>query len=752
MNNSTRKRRLVLVSNRLPFVAVEQNNQLQFTESPGGLVSGLGAYLEFLQSKAHSSTEYVWVGWPGSAISDARKDELKTKALEQFSSHPVFLSQEEMDAFYFGFCNKTLWPLFHYFPSYVTYKEEFWKQYVHVNEVFCEAVAQIIRPDDIVWIHDYHLMLLPKLLRAKAPMIRIGFFLHIPFPTFEMFRLLPARWRKEILEGLLAADLNGFHTYEYTQHFLQSVLRILGHEHHMGQITTPERIVRAGTFPMGLDFTKFASGVNDPGVLDEREHLKKNLSQFKVILSVDRLDYTKGILKRLEGFEQLLEAHPEYRGGVVLLVVVVPSRIGVEQYDVMKKQIEELVGRINGKFGNVAWTPIMYQHRSLPFHPLVAAYSISDIALVTPLRDGMNLVAKEYIATRQDKTGVLVLSEMAGAAKELGESIIVNPNNTEEIAEALREALEMPQEEQKRRNTIMQHRLRRYNVVRWANDFVQELRATVDVQSKFYAKLLPLTTKRRLVEEYHQASRRLILLDYDGTLVPLVRRPHLARPTSEVIQILKSLSEDFRNTCVLVSGRGRETLQEWFSDLSISLVAEHGIWVREVNEDWVMLNQYVNEWKPGILPILELYSDRLPGSFVEEKEFSLAWHYRLSDPEQGKQLVGEMMDHLVSFTANIDVQILRGHKVVEIRNAGANKGSAALHWIGRGNHDFILAIGDDWTDEDAFAVLPPSAYSIRVGISNTRARYNLRNPAEVIRLLDQCASPATVSMPILEMR
>jgi len=738
-------KRLIIVSNRLPFVASEDPNGLQFAQSPGGLVSGLSTYLQ--SNGSGRKQDYVWVGWPGSTISRAREAELTTLALEKFNSSPVFLSQEEMDAFYLGFCNKTLWPLFHYFPSYVEYKEECWQQYIHVNEVFRDAVAAIVRPGDFVWVHDYHLMLLPRLLRARVPNIPIGFFLHTPFPSFEVFRLLPARWRREILEGLLSADLNGFHTYEYAQHFLQSVMRILGHEHHMGQIVTPERVVKTGIFPIGVDYARYATAIEDPEIRKECDDLKATFPHVKVILSVDRLDYTKGIVNRLQGFERLLETNPQFMGQVVLLMVVVPSRIGVVHYELMKRQIEELVGRINGQFGSISWTPIVYQYRSLSFNPLVALYNMSDIALVTPLRDGMNLVAKEYVATRNGRGGVLILSEMAGAAKELGEALIVNPNNTEEIAEALREALEMPPEEQHRRNKVMQDRLRRYNVVRWAQEFVQDLKGVLTIQNNFYAKLLSPAVKKEIVDAYAESSRRLILLDYDGTLVPLMRRPHLAKPGPQILRLLRKLSADFRNTCILISGRDRNTLQQWFGEIPMTLVAEHGVWVRDVNEDWKMLRQYSNEWKPDLSPILQQYADRLPGSFVEEKEYSLAWHYRTADPDQVQLLVGEMMDHLVSFTANLDIQVFRGHKLIEVRSSGANKGGAALHWVSRGDYDFMLAIGDDWTDEDMFAALPQSSYSLRVGITNTHARFNLRTPAEVVQLLEEATSPRETQVP-----
>ncbi|MBI4536105.1 MAG: bifunctional alpha,alpha-trehalose-phosphate synthase (UDP-forming)/trehalose-phosphatase [Ignavibacteriae bacterium] len=732
---TSHNKRLIIVSNRLPFSVHETDGELDFRESAGGLVTGLRSYLES-QEKEDSRLDYVWVGWPGNTVSNAVTEQLKARALAEHRSYPVFLTQEEMDNFYFGFCNRTIWPLFHYFPSYTTYEEELWKHYKRVNEIFCNALVDLTRAGDIVWIHDYHLMLLPGMLKAKSPHIPIGFFLHIPFPTFEVFRLLPVRWRREILDGILGADLIGYHTYDYSNAFLQSVLRILGYEHHLGRITLPSRIVRVETFPMGIDFEKIHTAIHDPEVQQERDDLKKTLTDVKVVLSVDRLDYSKGILNRLHGFEILLRTNPQFREKVVLIMVVVPSRIGVEHYELMKKQIEEIVGRINGQFGSVNWTPVIYQFRHLSFKPLTALYSLCDVALVTPLRDGMNLVSKEYVATRSDQTGVLVLSEMAGSAKELGEAIIINPNNWEEIAEALKEALEMPLEEQKRRNQIMQTRLRRYDVVRWANDFVGHLLAMHSEQERFYAKLLPASMRERIIHEYEHSTKRLILLDYDGTLVPFARKPHLATPSADVLRLLRTLSGDPANTVVLISGRDKKTLEGWFGRIPINMVAEHGAWLKKQDGDWRTLKQQANDWKPRILPILELYADRLPGAFVEEKDHSLAWHYRAADPEQGRILAGELMDHLSSFTANINVQVLQGSKVVELRSSGINKGVAGMRWLSKEQYDFILAIGDDWTDEDLFAVLPDTAYSIRVGVTNTQARYNFRNPSDTLQLLE----------------
>ena len=735
LNEDARPRRLVIVANRLPFSASVENGSLAYTESPGGVASGLRTYLSSLGASRPGMEEFLWVGWPGSAVDPTFRAGLRSAALANFNSSPVFLSGEEMEKFYQGFCNRTIWPLFHYFSSFTAFDDDEWRQYRHVNEVYCAAVLESLRDGDVVWVHDYHLMLLPALLREHRKDLPIGFFLHIPFPSYEIFRLLPASWRREILEGILGADLIGFHTYGYMQYFLQCVLRLLGLENNLGVIAQPGRIVKAETFPMGIDFAKFHHAADDPAVRAEVQVLAKTLAGVRIILSVDRLDYTKGILNRLRGYEMLLEENPGFRAGVVLVMVLVPSRIGVEQYEAMKKQIEELVGKINGKFGTVGWTPILYQYRNLAFAPLAALYDVSDVALVTPLRDGMNLVAKEYVASRRDGTGVLVISEMAGAAKELGEAVIVNPHSTAEIARGLKDALEMPREEQQRRNGILQNRLRRYDVTHWANEFLDQLLYQKQAQKRFEMKILPPSVRLEIRDRYERSWKRAILLDYDGTLTPIVLRPAAARPGRALLDLLMKLGTDPRTTVALISGRDRKTMQKWFGSLPVHLVAEHGAWIREAGEEWKMLKEQRGDWKPRIIPILERYMDRLPGAFVEEKEFSVAWHYRGAHPEQSDALAGELVDHLMNFTANIDVQVIRGKKVIEVRNAGIHKGIAGLHFLSKDHFDFILAAGDDWTDEDLFAVLPDSAFTIRVGQVNSRARFNLDDPEDVFSLL-----------------
>jgi trehalose 6-phosphate synthase/phosphatase len=582
-------------------------------------------------------------------------------------------------------------------------------------------------------------MLVPGLVRERFPDMPIGFFLHIPFPSYEVFRLLPRAWRVELIEGLLGASLVGFHTHDYTRDFLTSVLRTVGYEHQLGSLTLRDRVVTVDTFPMGIDFERFAEAAASPETEAQVAELRKTCAGQKVIFSVDRLDYTKGLINRLRGYDVFLKRNPQWHGKVVFIVSVAPSRTAVESYQAMKQELEQTVGRIVGAYGTVHWAPLIYQYRNLGFEEIVALYRLCDVALITPLRDGMNLVAKEFVASRPDQTGVLILSEMAGAAKEMGEALIINPVHSGDFAQALEQALEqalaMPVAEQVRRNRLLQERLRRYNVVRWAEDFVQALVGTQKTEAARRARVLSGQVQAGLIQQYRSAARRALLLDYDGTLVPFVEDPTMAKPDQEVLELLATLAATAGNDVAIVSGRPRRDLEEWFGSLPVSLVAEHGVWLRPKGGDWRMLKAITTEWKERVRPILQLYVDRLSGAWLEEKEFSLAWHYRRADFEQASRRARELLDALAGFTRNIDVQVLEGNKVLEVRNTGVSKGTAALEWLKGVEADFILAIGDDWTDEDLFRALPSTAYSVRVGLANTAARYYLGNHTAVRRVL-----------------
>ncbi|RXE56682.1 trehalose-6-phosphate synthase [Methanoculleus taiwanensis] len=724
--------RLLIVSNRLPIKITKQKGDLSFERTAGGLATGVGSF--------YKSYNSLWIGWPAVNV---RKNNLEEKnricaALREEQCHPVYLSPYDVKNYYDGFCNNTIWPLFHYFNHLTEYDNHQWKVYKKVNEAFCETIVEVANPDDTIWVHDYHLMLLPQMLREHLPNAEIGFFLHIPFPSYEIFRLLP--WRKEILEGLLGADLVGFHTYDYIRHFLSSVRRILGYEHSLGEVVTGNRVVRADMFPMGIDYQQFAGAVSEPAVQEEIARARGQYGDRKIILSFDRLDYTKGIPLRLEAFDAFLEKKPEYRGKVSFILVAVPSRTAIEHYQALKQQIDELVGRINGKYATTNWVPVHYFYNYLPFEALVANYKLADVALVTPIRDGMNLMAKEFVATKTDGRGVLILSEMAGAAPELGEAVIVNPNDREAVVEAIETALTMSEEEQTERNRIMQKRLRRYDVTNWAGDFINRLDDACLHQQTRSEQLLTAQMRERLLADYGAAGNRLILLDYDGTLVPFAAKPEKAVPDRAVREELARLSAVPKNEVVIISGRDRHTLESWFGATDVNFIAEHGVWIKEQNRDWVMQESLSNEWKEEVLPILELYADRTPGAFVEEKEYSLVWHYRKADPVLASLRAKELKDHLLHLTSNLNIAVMDGHKIIEAKSALINKGRAAHHWISKKPWDFILAIGDDRTDEDLFEALPESAYSIKVGQSASRARFNLTSQRDVLPLLRSCTA------------
>ncbi len=709
-------KRLLVVSNRLPFTITRRENKIRLNPSVGGLATGL--------SSLSKSYDNVWIGWPGIAVERVKEQKTRIKRkLTRENCYPIFIKQYDLEQYYYGFCNRTIWPLFHYFTQYSTYTRTNWDAYIRVNEIFSKEIARIAKPQDIIWIHDYHLMLLPQLLRDRLPEATIGFFLHIPFPSSEVFRILPTR--KDIIQGLIGSDLIGFHTYDYAYHFIQTVRRLLGHEASMGRLIVNNRVVSVDAFPMGIDYDKFHRAIEDVAVQKEIDKIKKRVGGRKIIISIDRLDYTKGIPQRLEAFDYFLEQYPQYREKVTLILVAVPSRTGVDHYAQLKKKVDELISRINGKFGTIGWIPIWYLYRFLPFKSLVPLYAAGDIALITPVRDGMNLIAKEYLAVKKDSKGVLILSEMAGASKILGEAIIVNPNNKDEIAYAIKRAIEMSEKEQIRLNQVMQKRLKRYDVERWAHDFMEHLRRTKKKQIDMASKNLLAVTRKRLLKDYSRSKKRLLLLDYDGTLVSFFSEPARAKPDKQINNILQCLSSNPKNETVIVSGRDRHTLDHWFGKLGLGLIAEHGVWVKAKDRDWEMIKPLRNDWKDQIRPILELYVDRTPGTSIEEKDYSLVWHYRNTDQRLGIRRAGELKERLLDIAPSFNLGVLEGSKVIEVKNIGVNKGIAAKKWLDRTRWGFILAMGDDWTDENTFAVLPDSAYSIKIGIGYTKAWYTV---------------------------
>ncbi len=727
------EKRTIIVSNRLPVTIKKLEGKLQFSPSAGGLATGLGS--------TYRAGNNLWIGWPGShKIEDSEKAGIEA-TLRKDNMAPVYLTHQDVQEYYEGFSNRTLWPLFHYFTEYVHYEENLWQAYVRVNRHFCDCVLQHARSGDTIWVHDYQLLLLPGMLREALPESSIGFFQHIPFPSFEIFRLLP--WRKQILEGIMGADLIGFHTYDDVRHFLSSVNRIAGIGSTMGELKVNNRPLAVDAFPMGIDYGKFASAAVSKETGEKVKKYAKLFKGKKIILSIDRLDYSKGIKQRLHAFDLFLEQHPEYIGKVSMILLVVPSRDKVDHYQQLKEEIDTLVGRLDGKYSRLEWAPIHYFYRALPFHTLSALYSQSDVALITPLRDGMNLVCKEFIASKPYKKGVLILSEMAGAAKELSESLLINPNDLNQMAGAIHQALNMQDDEQEARISEMQEIVKRYNVHRWVEVFLGQLAKIKEKQLSFGMRAVNTKVAAEILKKYKAAKQRVLFLDYDGTLQGFSPNPKSASPDPELNVLLEKLSADPLNKIVVISGRDRTTLEKWIGHLPIDIVAEHGVWLKEPKtgdaRDWQMIDDLAQDWKPQIRHLLEMYVDRTPGSFIEDKDYSLVWHYRKAETEFGELRARELLSNLNYLTANMHLQAMEGNKVIEIKDRYINKGRAAKRWLHNQDYGFVLAVGDDTTDEDTFGAMPEDAYTIKVGTASTIARLNIKSPKEVRELLGMLA-------------
>ena len=715
----------IIVSNRLPVKIKIEKDGLKVKPSEGGLATGLGSI--------YRQGNNIWLGWPGLAVKKESEKEKITKELKKENMMPVFLTQNEIEDFYEGFSNETLWPNFHYFNQYIVYNPLLWKAYQKVNKKFAKEIEKIAEPDDTIWIHDYQLLLLPEMVREIFPRISIGFFLHIPFPSYESFRLLP--WRREILLGMLGADFLGFHTFDDMRHFLSSVNRLAGIGNSNGKLTVNNRVVMADALPMGIDYDKFAKEASSPETLAKEVRFRTSLGEVKVILSIDRLDYSKGIPQRLRAFEIFLEKYPEWREKVSIVMIVVPSRDQVEMYRQLKEEIDELVGRINGRYSRLVWTPIHYFYRSFELSSLSAFYRMASVALVTPMRDGMNLVCKEFIASKLDKKGVLILSEMAGSSKELSDAILINPNDVDELVEGLNEALTMPEEDQVAKMTIMQKSLRRYNIHHWVKLFFDRLTLVKEEQKSLETKLLDKETQSKVLQDYKKAKNRLIFLDYDGTLVGFSGNPQHSKPDKALLDTIAKLTKSKKNRIVIISGRDRHTLENWMGSMKLDFITEHGSWLKEYENDWRLIANMDASWKKNIMEVMEYYVNRTPGSFVEEKEFSLVWHYRKVETGLGEMRTRELTSHLHYTTGNMPLNVLEGNMVVEVKNSEINKGRAATMWMEKFPHDFLLAIGDDMTDEDTFKSMPDHAYTVKVGSNYSAAKYSLPTYHDVRSLL-----------------
>ena len=741
--------RLINVSNRLP-VTVGADDQIK--KSSGGLVAALEGITAGAAPSdeggggtgtggARPSYDLRWLGWPGGDIPDpGRRREVEGRLEREFGCTPVFLTAAEAEGHYEGFSNSSLWPLLHYMPSRFRYEQSWWDHYERVNRRFADRVLSVARDGDLVWVHDYQLMLLPRMVKEARPGVRVGFFLHTPFPSYEVFRYHPRR--AELVSGVLGADQVGFHTFGYLRHFRSAVLRLLGIESEFAHVRHEGRDTVLGVYPIGINAARFAAQLDAPEHAKQVGHFRQNFQGKRIVISVERMDYTKGILHRLDAIDLFLAGcDAAQRDQIKFIFVSVPSREKVEEYQELRAEVEARVGRLNGRYATLNNSPIHFIHGSVTFAELCALYALADVSVVTPLIDGMNLVAKEYVAAqRDDPAGVLILSEFAGAAEELLGALIVNPHDTRAAADALAHALAMPPEERRARMEPMRQRVTEFDARAWAESFVSDLAAR-PVNAEPAEAPRAEEAARQVAETLSRGGRVAMFLDYDGTLRELERDPAAARPHARVRALLDRLRGQENLDVTVISGRTPQDLESFLGQYPFGLIAEHGANIRRAGSgEWEELDRDVNYgWKPEILKVLRLYQTSTPGSHIEDKRTSVVWHYRRADPEFGSWKAKELVDELGAITANEPVVVRHGNKIVEVTASQVNKGAAVLRLLQQAPHpDLVLVAGDDTTDESMFRLDVAGLLSVKVGDApDTHARYRLPTPAAFRRFLEQ---------------
>jgi len=693
-----------------------------------------------------------WIGWAGDA---GEQDNPERRAIlvewaEKERCFAVDLPEDVATGFYEGYANQTLWPVFHNFPSQLKFDAKSWEAYVEANRIFANKVVERYKPNDLIWVHDYHLVLLPQMLRERLPDAAIGFFLHIPFPSSEIFPVLPRR--EELLEGLIGADLLAFQTHGYLQQFRAALLRVLGMESKIAELAVGSRPVRLEALPIGIAPEEYTQLLNS----DDKtaQHYAEWVERYrgrKVLLAVDRLDYTKGIPERLRAYAHLLRSSPGLKEKVVLIQIAVPTREAIDTYQDLRTEVNRLVGEINGKLGTPDWTPLVYINRSIEKSELVGLYKLADVCWIGSLRDGMNLVAKEYVACKPEGDGVLVLSEFAGAAAEMGEALLINPFDENRTAETIARALALDEQERRLRMTALHKRVLRNDVFHWGDRFLVALQEAVSERGRYADRQPQRLRPPEIHDAYVHANRRLLIFDYDGTLVPFAQRPQQAVPPVAVLDLLNAMVRDSKNRVVLISGRSAENLDRWFGTVQgLWLVAEHGAELKHPSAPtWDALRpQSTSDWKATVMPILEHFVDRTPGSFVEEKKYALVWHYRMAEPEFGEWLANELVSMLEAMLAETELRAFRGAKIVEVKPVWANKGGVFERLLtAYSDPDFIFAAGDDRTDEDLFERLPAHAWTVHVGPGATRASFVTADFQSLRRLLTLIAETRDARRP-----
>lgn len=724
--------RCLLVSNRLP-VAYNDKSQ-SFTQSSGGLVSAIKGL-----DPVKVGYEVHWMGLMTDDVESEKIDQLKSTSFGHFKCHPIIVPKAAYNSYYNKYCNNVIWPLFHYERSMVHYSPSGWKNYQVINQLVADAILEEAREDDTIWIHDFQLMLVPGFVKARRPELKIGFFLHIPFPSSEIFRELPQR--KEILDSLLTCDLVGFHDLSYVTHFKSCVTRILGQSPE----NTAER--KWGVYPISIDTPHFQqlAKTEETQVLVEKYQSTKG--DKKWILGVDRLDYIKGLVMKLRAFKDFLRKNPENVGKVQMVQVVIPSRTDVPEYRLLKERIEQIVSSINGEFGSPTYMPVSYIFHSVTPNELSALYQVSDVLHVGSRRDGMNLVSLEYVVSqRENHEGAVLLSEFAGSHSTLSYAFSINPWDIEGTARMMGEALHCPEDVKKERMQSMQRFLNTYTSSDWAQVYLRDLHKEIKAKDE----TVPVTSEGLFSWMKNLRQKKILFFcDLDGTLLPIARHPSEVQMREKTMKILHEIAKNDRFQFVIVSGRDKEFLQEQFvsRNLNFSLAACHGAYsFSRKDEKWhSLVPTDSHKWREGVMEVLKMYTNRTPGSFIEDKGHAMTWHYRSSPPGFADFLANKLYIELEESLTSQPVQVMRGKKVIEVKSIHANKGSFVQHWLQQLHDaekpDVIVALGDDTTDEDMFSALQDqnefSAYCIKVGSGKTNARYYIKDQATVDPLLER---------------
>ncbi|KAL3691596.1 hypothetical protein R1sor_005247 [Riccia sorocarpa] len=719
--------RLLVVANRLPVSATRKGDDWHLELSAGGLVSAL------LGVKQNFETR--WIGWAGVNVPDEHGQQTLAAALAENGCFPVWLDDDTVDQYYNGYCNNVLWPLFHYIglpqedrlAATRSLQTQF-KAYKVANEMFARAVYSQYQEGDVVWCHDYHLMFLPKFLKDMNSQMKVGWFLHTPFPSSEIYRTLPLR--SELLKAVLTADLIGFHTYDYARHFVSACTRILGVEGTPEGVEDQGKLTRVAAFPIGIDPQRFIEALETDVVKSHIQELRARFAGRKVMLGVDRLDMIKGIPQKLLAFEKFLEENIDWRDKVILVQIAVPTRTDVYEYQRLTSQVHEIVGRINGRFGTLTTVPIHHLDRSLAFHELCAVYAITDVALVTSLRDGMNLVSYEFVACQTQKKGVLILSEFAGAAQSLGAgAILVNPWNVSDVAMSIEDALTMKEAERNERHRHNFMHVTTHTAQAWADTFVSELNDTI-VEAELRTLRIPPTLPNELaIERFKESRNRLLILGFNSTMTAQVEAPRRRGPDQikemklrlhpGLVDVLSVLCADSRSTIVVLSGSERTVLDENFGEFDMWLAAENGMFLRNTRGEWkTTMPEHTNmEWVESVQLVFEYFCERTPRSYVEARETSLVWNYKYADVEFGRVQAQDMLQHLwTGPISNAAVDVVQGGKSVEVRPVGVSKGAAIDRILGEIVHvkklttpiDCVMCIGHFLgKDEDIYTFFEP---------------------------------------------